>query len=76
MKCWAGAAALWLALACAAAAPAATPPPPTTYGALTQAQRIAVIEDLVARGELAQAQRFLSGSRFSENDLGYAAAFL
>lgn len=63
-------------LAGVGAAVAAAEPPSTTYGELTQAERIAFIEGLVAKGELDQAQRFLSGSRFDEGDLGYAAAFL
>lgn len=51
-------------------------PQPTTYGELTQAQRITFIEDLIDQGDLDQAQRFLSGSRFNQDDLGYAAAYL
>jgi hypothetical protein len=70
------AAAMLCALLVCVSVAVATPPPPATYGDLSQAQRIAFIEDLVAKGDLDQAQRFLSGSRFTEDDLGYAAAFL
>jgi len=75
MKALFAAAVLCLSLACLPAA-ATTQEPPATYGELTQAQRIAFIENLVTQGDLDQAQRFLSGSRFDEDDLGYAAAFL
>jgi hypothetical protein len=50
--------------------------PVITYGELSQAQRVAFIESLVARNDLVSAQRFLSSSRFDEGDLGYAAAYL
>jgi hypothetical protein len=72
---WLAAATLCALVVCVSAV-AATQAPPATYGELSQAQRIAFIEGLVAQGELDQAQRFLSGSHFNENDLGYAAAFL
>lgn len=45
-----------------------------TYGELTQAERIAFIERLVAAGDLDAAQTFLSNSRFNEGDAGYRAA--
>lgn len=48
----------------------------TTYGELSQAQRVAFIQSLVETGQDALAQRLLSGSRFDEGDLGYAAATL
>lgn len=65
--------ALCLVFACAAAAQERAA---TTYGQLTQAQRVALIESLVEKGDFDRAQRFLSGSRFDEGDLGYVAAYL
>lgn len=71
----------WVALALlmAGAAPVSAAPSqeaPLTYGQLSQAQRIAFIRTLVAAGDYAQAQLFLSNSYFNEGDLGYDAAFL
>ena len=63
-----------MAVACVGSA--AQEQPTTTYGELSQAQRITFIESLVARNELDEAQKFLSASRFNENDLGYSAAYL
>lgn len=65
-----------LAAAQAAVAGAAQDPAPATYGELSQPQRIAYIRSLIDRGEDDLAQRLLSGSRFDEGDLGYAAATL
>jgi len=50
--------------------------PNVTYGELTQGERIAFIESLVAAGDLDAAQRFLAGSRFNEGDAGYRAALV
>lgn len=47
-----------------------------TYGDLDQRQRIALIGQLVERGDFERAQAFLSASRFDEAELGYVAAFL
>ena len=46
------------------------------YGQLNQSQKIAVIARAVEAGDTGLAQKLLSGSRFTEGDLGYQAAFL
>ena len=46
------------------------------YGQLNQSQQIAVIARAVEAGDTGLAQILLSGSRFTEGDLGYQAAFL
>jgi outer membrane protein len=65
-----------LVLALAGPGLASGGPSGVTYGELSQAERIAFIRHLVASGDNAAAQRFLSGSYFNEGDLGYDAAFL
>ena len=46
------------------------------YGQLNQSQKIAVIARAVEVGDTGLAQKLLSGSRFTEGDLGYQGAFL